>query len=236
MKKPIQISIPSPCHEDWQRMTPAEKGRFCDSCQKKVHDFTASPDREIVAAFAKDSRLCGRFRGDQLNRELVIPKKKSTVWIAASAAMVSFLGIGTGHVTAQTVCTEQYPDRGKEEKQADISKKIITGTVSDEAGPLPGAIIINKTARDTVAADIEGIYKIQAQQGDELEFSYSGYETKNMSVGTSNTLNIYLSSVMLGDVHLDVYGRLEAKACPPEKKTFFGRLFQSIGSWFRSDE
>ena len=234
MSKPIQISIPSPCHEDWQRMTPAEKGRFCDSCQKKVHDFTASPDREIVAAIAKDSRLCGRFRGDQLNRDLFMPKEKSTVWMVASATVLGFLGIGTHQVTAQVpISTEQHETEEMLGKVAPaITKMAVTGTISDKAGPLPGATVINKASGESVAADIEGIYHIEATPGDILEFSYAGYDTKGFTVGTSNTLNIYLSSVALGVVHLDVYGYIKTEE-PLKKRTFFGRIFHSIGNLFR---
>jgi len=55
MKKQIQLSIPTPCHEDWDKMNPVEKGRFCDSCQKKVIDFSNMSDREIATFFKKPS-------------------------------------------------------------------------------------------------------------------------------------------------------------------------------------
>jgi hypothetical protein len=41
MAKKFQLQIPEPCHEDWNKMTPVHKGRFCDSCEKAVVDFTA---------------------------------------------------------------------------------------------------------------------------------------------------------------------------------------------------
>ena len=72
----IQLSIPQPCHEDWQAMTHAEKGRFCDKCMKNVHDFTNKTDREILDAYAKDQKLCGRFKADQLNRYIEVLEKK----------------------------------------------------------------------------------------------------------------------------------------------------------------
>ena len=43
-----KISIPEPCHEDWNRMTPNEKGRFCDSCEKTIIDFSNYSKTELA--------------------------------------------------------------------------------------------------------------------------------------------------------------------------------------------
>ncbi|WP_088399431.1 hypothetical protein [Flavobacterium oreochromis] len=59
--KNIKITIPQPCHENWNEMTPAEKGRFCAVCQKTVIDFTKSTDKQIAETFATTPQLCGRF-------------------------------------------------------------------------------------------------------------------------------------------------------------------------------
>lgn len=78
MSKHIQLSIPTPCHEDWNKMSPVEKGKFCGSCQKKVIDFSTMSDREIATFFKKTSTgsVCGRFMEDQLDRSIEIPKKR----------------------------------------------------------------------------------------------------------------------------------------------------------------
>lgn len=47
MKFNYAISIPKPCHEDWSKMTPSEKGRFCQSCSKSVIDFTQMSQQSI---------------------------------------------------------------------------------------------------------------------------------------------------------------------------------------------
>lgn len=76
MKK-IHLSIPKPCHEDWDAMTQADKGRFCGSCQKTVIDFTGMSDRQLIAFFKKPpSSVCGRVYNDQLHRDIVIPGKR----------------------------------------------------------------------------------------------------------------------------------------------------------------
>ena len=78
MAKKLQLQVPTPCHENWDKMTPTEKGRFCASCQKQVIDFSNKSDREIAMFFKKPSSgsVCGRFMDDQLNRNIEIPKKR----------------------------------------------------------------------------------------------------------------------------------------------------------------
>lgn len=63
------ISIPKPCHEDWSKMTPNEKGRFCTSCTKTVVDFTKmSPDDiQDYLHNNKDQHICGHIKQSQLD-------------------------------------------------------------------------------------------------------------------------------------------------------------------------
>lgn len=83
MRKHIQLNIPKPCHENWDQMTPVDKGRFCGSCQKQVVDFTTMSDEQLALFFkkqvlssSKDGSVCGRFMQDQLDRSIDIPKKR----------------------------------------------------------------------------------------------------------------------------------------------------------------
>ena len=76
MRKPktIQIKLPEPCHEDWDEMTPVERGRFCTHCQKTVIDFTKWTDTDLFNFFIKDKgKTCGRFTNLQLDRNLTVP-------------------------------------------------------------------------------------------------------------------------------------------------------------------
>jgi hypothetical protein len=66
----MKISINEPCHENWDKMTPNDKGAFCLSCQKNVVDFSNKTLTQIKDFFKKKSEsesVCGRFDESQLD-------------------------------------------------------------------------------------------------------------------------------------------------------------------------
>ncbi|WP_262733287.1 energy transducer TonB [Gaetbulibacter sp. NE] len=69
MKPHYSISIPKPCHENWSKMTPNEKGRFCQSCSKTVVDFTTMTTDDIQDFIHnnKHQRICGHIKQSQLD-------------------------------------------------------------------------------------------------------------------------------------------------------------------------
>lgn len=73
---PKIISIPTPCHEDWNAMTPDDKGRHCALCSKTVVDFTQWHLQEILFYLQQNSanRVCGRFAADQLDEPIPTPE------------------------------------------------------------------------------------------------------------------------------------------------------------------
>jgi hypothetical protein len=226
MTQKINISIPQSCHENWEGMTAVDKGKFCASCQKKVFDFTKSSDREIVSAFDKNQNLCGRFLNTQLNRDLVKPNEKSSLWLATTATVVSFIGIGTHEAIAQQpVPTEQRDVRM-------LGKFIVTppteievsGVVNDKGGPLPGANISVKGTTKSTQTDFDGNFKIKAKSNDILLITFVGYDTTEVVVGeNSKKINVTINDnkAFMGEIIV------------VKKRTFFGRLFRSIGNWFR---
>ena len=78
MSKKLQLTIAEPCHENWENMSPVDKGKFCGSCQKQVIDFSDMSDRQVAEFFKKPSTgsVCGRFMTDQLDRDIEIPRKR----------------------------------------------------------------------------------------------------------------------------------------------------------------
>jgi hypothetical protein len=58
-------------------MTPSDEGKFCGSCQQTVIDFSNMSDRQLVEFFKRpSSSVCGRVHNEQLNRDIIIPKKR----------------------------------------------------------------------------------------------------------------------------------------------------------------
>ncbi|WP_406684795.1 SusC/RagA family TonB-linked outer membrane protein [Seonamhaeicola sp. MEBiC1930] len=73
-------------------------------------------------------------------------------------------------------------------------EKTISGTVSDNSGlPLPGATVLVKGTSSGTSSDFDGNYSIIAEQGSTLVFSFVGYTTQEVVIGTSNTVNVTLS-------------------------------------------
>jgi len=98
----MKISIPQPCHENWNEMLPEEKGRFCLSCQKCVLDFTQLSDEEIITNIPK-SNQCGRFSNQQLERINQRLKEKNQIHlprIFRYSAFIAGLGL-SGSIVAQ---------------------------------------------------------------------------------------------------------------------------------------
>ena len=76
-----------------------------------------------------------------------------------------------------------------------FAQQTITGTVTDAASgmPLPGVGILVKGGTLGAATDFDGNYTIQGvQQGDVLVFSYIGFRSLEITVGTSNRVDAAL--------------------------------------------
>jgi TonB-linked SusC/RagA family outer membrane protein len=77
-------------------------------------------------------------------------------------------------------------------KIAPIQVKI-TGSVVDEKDlPLPGVNIYEKASHKGTATDINGKYIIETQEGATLVFSFIGYTTQEVVVGSKTEINVKL--------------------------------------------
>ncbi|MBV1860545.1 MAG: hypothetical protein KUG77_19185 [Nannocystaceae bacterium] len=63
--KADDIRIPEPCNEDWGRMTPEQRGRFCGACQKKVHDLSAMSENDAKSILNSEADICVSYLSDE---------------------------------------------------------------------------------------------------------------------------------------------------------------------------
>ena len=75
----------------------------------------------------------------------------------------------------------------------DIFQDTVTGTVTDSNGaPLPGASILVKGTTNGTQTDFDGNYSITADSNATLVFSYVGFTTQEIVVGTQNAIDVTL--------------------------------------------
>jgi len=213
MIRKAQISVPLPCHENWEAMTAAEKGKFCGSCQKNVYDFTKSSDRIILEKLSTEKDLCGRFLDSQLNRQLIAPKEKSSLWLAAATGVITLLGFGTNEIKAQVKQPTVQTDRsnriilGKPLQQRKL-EKIISGIVVDRNGnPVQGFEISSRGTAQRVKTDVNGKFSLRAIVGEILIGLSEGEHTLEFVVDekTFYTIKVQTAVIMgkFGEVHVD---------------------------------
>jgi hypothetical protein len=227
MTHKINITIPKPCHENWLEMSVTEKGRFCENCQKDVIDFTNSTDREILTAYNKSKNLCGQFRVSQLDRDIIIPKEKKSIWMISAASVIAFLGLGTQTATAQgNVRIEQTNKKNNNNDksyQSEITlENEITGTVKDSIYPLPAALIENSRTKIKIDTDFDGNFKIKAQKGDEIIITYLGMKTYKFITNDTvdYTINMFIDPLCPAPKEIIV-----GAVCPIKKRSFLTRIF-----------
>lgn len=207
MAKKLQLTIPEPCHENWDKMTPLEQGRFCASCQKQVVDFTNMSDRQLAVFFkkpilslSKEGSVCGRFQQDQLDRDMEIQKKRIP-WVkyffqfALPAFLMSAKASAQGKVRVTgdtiTVPVQTHVTLGMvamptcEVEKSNI-EKIITGKVVDQSGfGIAGATIAVKGTRIATLTDSAGSFKLNLKDvGDKIVLvtSFIGFVSQEVVV------------------------------------------------------
>jgi len=197
-------------------MTPSDKGRFCDSCQKTVHDFTGMSDAQLMVFFKKPSTgsVCGRFYNDQLERDFEIPRKRLP-WIkylfqfAIPVFLTGLKSYSQGKPFIKenndsSVCTNL--------KSGEINimgnlipfvKNEILGKVVDENGKgISYATVMIRGTKNGVACDSAGNFYLRIpgkQTPVSLVASSVGYETAELLV---NDLSNQSQSIILKPISM----------------------------------
>lgn len=99
-----RVTVKTPCNVPWDSMLGDDKIRFCDRCQKNVHDLSAMTEDEaesFLALHMEDDETCVRFfrrpDGTILTSECAVGAKRKHVRrvLAATAATASLLAATT---------------------------------------------------------------------------------------------------------------------------------------------
>jgi hypothetical protein len=103
---PQPVFVRQPCSENYDRMNSVHDGKFCNSCQHVVKDFTEMSNREIVEYLhSKNEKVCGRFSNEQLH----MPSKKWTSALKVSVLAALALWFSKTDMKAQAK-TEVAPN------------------------------------------------------------------------------------------------------------------------------
>jgi hypothetical protein len=134
MAKNIQVHIPEPCHQDWGKMQPEEKGRFCSSCAKTVVDFSLMSDRDVLSWLADaGGKTCGRFTAEQLNRNLMsVPERKRRGWSAWNVVLIGLLLSSKAEAQTKTMqgAVHLAPKKKRDIVVPDHAPDLVTGDIA----------------------------------------------------------------------------------------------------------
>jgi len=119
------IGINKPCSENWNEMSPNEKGAFCQKCATQVYDFTNKTSLEIKQTLREliNQPVCGRITGQQeatLNAEFELWNQKSKQRL--QSAMVFSLIVVFGLTLFS--CSHEQDKQQIEQLQATAMKAI----------------------------------------------------------------------------------------------------------------
>ncbi len=231
----MKIELQNPCHESWVNMQPTKEGRFCDSCQKEVADFSQFTDTELKAYFAQAKGTgCGRFHPTQLNRILPNAPKKPRFMPKWSLSFLLFLGACTKETTPKEQINS-VTNSAKELKKSKFSlffleeDVAISGIVQKEYRKIPlGGVEVRIKGTDFITlTNEEGKFELVAQLPSELQeslilvFSYP-HDTREYLLNRNEfaETKVYYIELEADILKKGGYGIVET----PLKKPFWGKV------------
>ena len=228
-----QLHIPKPCSENWNAMTPTERGAFCSKCKKEVIDYTHASKYQLGKILDKKGTICGKFKPHQLDTDISSFKNerisKVPLFFGISSLLLLSSPIFSQQQKPELIHQDPEPFNNTEQNTNFKSKDstIVSGVVTDGTTPLPGVNILLKGTHYGVLTDFDGKFSIaisdvEFQKKPTLLFSYLGFESQEVQLDKNNTdlkhIKMILDEVLLGEVVV-------------VKKQ---NIFRRIGNLFRS--
>ncbi|MCW5910361.1 MAG: carboxypeptidase-like regulatory domain-containing protein [Cyclobacteriaceae bacterium] len=214
MKKSFVLTVPTPCHENWNAFTPTQKGKFCGTCRKEVIDFTTWTDAEIKQYFkAGKGSTCGRFAQHQLKTyRTETPAKARSAW----AAIVAFLMLLIHEpAEAQTTPDPVHQEQVDEQKKGGFKVKALAsitvkGIVMDDVDSLglPGVNVVRKGTSEGTVTDAAGRFELtinHPSENETLVVSFIGLKTVELAISPNQDTHMkimmtYDVNALLGEI------------------------------------
>lgn len=158
---------------------------------------------EIVFSYRKDVLKAGERLDVEVRNETVesifnryFPPRNITYRVVGDVTVI----LSRQGIEGQSRGTE--PGAGTDSQHAEVSTgtvradAMVTGTVTDETGlGLPGVSIVIKGTQKGTSTDANGNYKLDVPNGNPvLMFSFVGYKSQEVVVGSQTQLNIVLKT------------------------------------------
>ncbi len=212
------FTIGTPCHEDWQQMTPVEQGRFCDACAKCVVDLSGKSQPEIKSLYEQhEGNLCGSMplsQYKQLEKAKTTPSQPSfvrsrwsTLQIFAASFIAAFGLLWNSTVQAQS--HRNYPVRGK--IKAVPTTATLKGRVLLEGEGKAGVYVTITGKGGTFSAETDadgyfGFYRLQPGKWEVIAYHEASlseaWTMVELGKGAYETIRLTLEdmAMMLGDI------------------------------------
>jgi hypothetical protein len=193
-----KIQIPKPCNENWNEMTPTQKGMFCSNCKKEVINYEHYSNFQLAKTISNSEGICGRFTIEQLDFELETNKNNYFQRIGLAFGISSLL------LSTPIFSQTQKPKvEINDKKETELTKvDTLNGTIEFsgiiyektrnaqqkfDSIPLPGVMIVQKGTKNGVQTNINGEYKIRIPVNDFennviLVCSYIGMPNKEIKL------------------------------------------------------
>ncbi len=199
---PLKISIPEPCTQNWASMSPAEKGRYCNSCEKEVVDFRNWTSEELKDWFFNDKgTTCGLFFQEQIT--VGSPPVKKSRWSLVKGVFVAScltLFASSKAYSKQALATVYEENKASKSnftvKDSETDTLVtISGRVKDfnDKIDLLNVKVWTLSGQKTVT-DAYGRFCLEAKVKKEgkvvLFFDYVGYRTKELVLNPGETENL----------------------------------------------
>lgn len=184
------VGIQHACSEDWNKMTPTEKGAFCQKCAKQVYDFTNNSTKEIKLTLLelKGQEICGRMTLSQertLNAEFEhwIEENKTNFQRLFITALLIVFGL------ALFSCEDERDQRKITETQTALARIIEEKEAPKEEAPIQEVEII-----------VPQIVEIEAPEPVYLEMSIEETQLEDVVIDAPYMVEQYVTSgVMIAD-------------------------------------